>query len=234
MPDGKIITTDSDVSNLTDTTSTIKIWNLEDSRSELIGTIPTIVFIIELVGNGKYLAVATQNNCDTCNTTSNVNHDYGSIYLYLLNDPTQFFVLGDTGLPNEQDLSDYPGYFHTDTVNNLKSINDHMFASGSRDKTVKVWDLRVFSDENAPVAPLTFTCLGKVNGLDYDEDAQLLILGSYDGSINSYSMEQEVDHHHKHEHHEHYQYGTLLESYNSGQGVLFVMVGDFSGNDDKI
>ncbi len=177
-------------------------------RQKQATTLPTMIMKFEVVDYGTYLAVATRKNCNTCNTTANVNDDRGSIYLYFLDDPSQFFVLGDTGLPNDQDLSDYPDYFHTDTVNNLKSINDHMFASGSRDKTVKVWDFRVFSDKNSLVAPLTFTCLGKVNGLDYDEAAQRLISGSYDGSISSYSMEQEeeADHHHKHDHHEHYQY----------------------------
>ncbi len=91
MPDGKIITTDSDVSNLTDTISTIKIWNLTDSSSQLVGTVPTTILGFEVVGNGAYLAVATRKNCNTtCNSTANDNDDRGSIYLYFLNDPSQF------------------------------------------------------------------------------------------------------------------------------------------------
>jgi WD40 repeat protein len=214
-----MVESDSDVSNLTDTTSTIKIWNLEDSRSELIGTIPTIVFIIELVGNGKYLAVATQNNCDTCNTTSNVNHDYGSIYLYLLNDPTQFFVLGDTGLPNDQDLSDYPDYIHTNDVLNLKSISDNLFASSSTDYTVKVWNLTAIFEETSLVAPRTLRCqFGPVVGLDYDKETQRLISGSFDGLINIYSMEQGTT-----------QYGNLLGAYDSGMGRIFLRIANSTG-----
>jgi WD40 repeat protein len=203
-------------------TNNIKIW--KDSTPHLIASLPTTIFNMEVVGNGKYLAVATGRNCKTCNTTAYTKDNRGSIYLYFLDDPTQFFVLGETGLPNDQDLSNYPGYFHTDNVVNLKSISDNLFASGSRDQTVKVWNITALFNDISSEAPLTLNCqFGKVNGLDYDKDAKHLISGSIDGLINIYSMEQESD-----------QYGHLLGSYNSGQDVYSLLVAQLFGNDEGI
>jgi WD40 repeat protein len=202
LPDGRIVTGDSDVSNTAYTSSTIKIWNLEDSSSQLIGTVPTTILRIEVVGNGAYLAVATRKNCEICNTTASVTYDQGSIYLYFLNDPTQFFVLGDTGLSNDQDLSDYPEYFHTEGVFNLKPINDSLFASSSSDYTVKVWNLTALFEDISTGAPLTLKCqFDYVTGLDYDKEAQHLISGSFDGLIYIYSMKEGTA-----------QYGNLLGS----------------------
>jgi WD40 repeat protein len=82
LPDGRIITGDSSVSNIANSSSNIKIW--KDSTPHLKASLPTTVFNMEVVGNGKYLAVATGRNCKTCNTTVHARHNRGSIYLYFL------------------------------------------------------------------------------------------------------------------------------------------------------
>ncbi len=138
---------------------------MRSNTSQLVTTLPSIILQFELVGKGAYLAVATRKNCNTtCNTTANVNHDRGSIYLFLISNLTNVFVLGDTGLANTQDLTNYPGYFHMDTVIFLKSFGDNLFASTSRDQTVKVWNLTAILSSTASVgAPLTLKCqFGKV------------------------------------------------------------------------
>ncbi len=222
LPDGRLVTVDSSiVYTSVNPTSNIKIWNLEDSSSHLIATLPTVIFYTELVGNGKYLAVSTFENCETCDTTSNVDHDKGSIYLYLIEDPKKFFVLGDTGLPNDQDLSEYPGYIHTSSVLDLKSISDNLFASGSVDNTIKVWNLTAIFNDITSGAPLPLKCqFGPVVALDYDKEAQHLISGSFDGLISIYSMEQETA-----------QYGHLLASYNSGMEVNYLKIVNINAND---
>jgi WD40 repeat protein len=109
-------------------------------------------------------------------------------------------------LVSDQDLSNYPGYYHTGSVFSLKSIDDNLFASSSKDKTVKVWNLTVIFNDMSLGAPLTLRQFAKVNVLDYDRAAKFLISVADDGLINIYSMEQRSD-----------QYGKLLGSYTSGQ-----------------
>jgi WD40 repeat protein len=222
LSDGRIITGDSSVSNIANSSSNIKIW--KDSTPHLIASLPTTIFNMEVVGNGAYLAVATGRNCKTCNTTVHARHDRGSIYLYFLNDPSQFFVLGDTGLPNDQDLSNYPGYYHTDNVVNLKSISNNLFASSSADYTVKVWNLTALFNEMSSGAPLTLNCqFGYVLGLEYDKKAQRLITGSYDGLISIYSLQQGTA-----------QYGNLLGSYNSGMEAIVLRIVNINGHGGSI
>ena len=115
------------------------------------------------------------------------------------------------GLPNDQDLSDYPGYYHTDSVFSLISISDNLFASGS-------------GDNKSPRAPLTLkSSFGKVNDIDYDRDAKHLISGAEYGLINIYSMEEGTA-----------QYGRLLGSYDSGQAVFAVIVADITEKNERI
>ncbi len=93
----------------------------------------------------------------------------------------------------------------------LKSFGDNLFASTSRDQTVKVWNLTaILSNSTASVgAPLTLKCqFGKVFGAYYVEAGRSVISGSDDGLIDTYSIGN----------------GSLLSSYNSGQVVTFILV----------
>ena len=217
MPDGRLVTVATYTSvNGSEATSTVTIWNLNDFSSKLFTQIPAIVRDITLTLNGTVLALATLPNCNTdCNSTAKPEYDRGSIWLFHILTRIPLYALGDTGLSNEQDLTDYPGYFHTDSVLKLQSISDVILASASRDGTVKLWNLTSLEDSN-PQTPVTlqfqFTSTRTVNTMITSDGSPLLFAGSHNGLIGEYSLKQGDT------------YGNLMSSYNSGLDVTSVHI----------
>jgi WD40 repeat protein len=211
IPDGRLAVAIS----ISDISSNIILLNLNDFTSSLFVTLPSFILDMSLALNGSVLAVSTNNNCDDeCNTSSNPTHDRGSIWLFFIADPDQVFVLGDTGLPNDQDLTDHPDFIHTNGVGELYPISEFILASGSKDKTVKLWNLTSLGDKNL-LSPVTLRCQFK-SPLTMDtatlNGSPILITGSRDGLINAYDLTQGST------------YGNLMSSFNGGFDVGALVV----------
>ncbi len=218
LSDGRLATAVSyDSITTTISFSNITFWNLNNFTSSLFATLPSFIYDLSLTLNGSVLAVSTNNNCDDqCDTSANPTHDRGSIWLFFIADPTQVFVLGDTGLPNDQDLTDRPDFIHTNGVGRIYPISDFILASASKDKTVKLWNLTSLADTN-PQAPVTLRCQFKgalaIDRLKFN-GVSFLITGSHDGLINAYDLTQGST------------YGNLMSSFNGGLDVGAMVVTD--------
>ena len=86
----------------------ITFWNLIDFSSDIFAHFPSFVLDMKLTLNGSVLAVATLTNCAECN--KNPEYDVGSIWLFDILTGNRLFVLGNTGLSNDKDLTDLPGF----------------------------------------------------------------------------------------------------------------------------
>ncbi|XP_074133168.1 DDB1- and CUL4-associated factor 10-like isoform X2 [Sminthopsis crassicaudata] len=68
---------------------------------------------------------------------------------------------------------------HNDCVNNIKFLDDRLFATCSDDSTVALWDLRKLNSKVCTLQGHT----GWVKNIDYDINRRLLVTSGFDGNV---------------------------------------------------
>lgn len=73
---------------------------------------------------------------------------------------------------------------HADSLNNIKFLNDHLFATCSDDTTISLWDLRMMDQRLRNLRSHKYW----VKNIEYDAGRRLLVTSGYDGIVNAWNV----------------------------------------------
>ena len=73
---------------------------------------------------------------------------------------------------------------HSDTLNNIRFLNDHLFATCSDDSTISLWDLRMMDQRLRNLRSHTYW----VKNIEYDAGRRILVTSGYDGIVNAWNI----------------------------------------------
>lgn len=73
---------------------------------------------------------------------------------------------------------------HADSLNNIRFVDDHLFATCSDDTTISLWDLRMMDKRLRNLRSHTYW----VKNIEYDSRRRLLVSSGYDGVVNAWNI----------------------------------------------
>lgn len=121
---------------------------------QLVSTDPGGIYNLSFSPNGSALIAATKNRC------------------ILVFDPLSHRLVHQH---NEA---------HSDSLNNIRFLNDHLFATCSDDTTISLWDLRMMDQRLRNLRSHTYW----VKNIEYDAGRRILVTSGYDGAVNAWSI----------------------------------------------
>jgi WD40 repeat protein len=167
---------------------TIRVWDVE-SGDTVLGPIKTChLDVLAVIYSPDTTKIAVGGLCETAltiwdaktgNLLSTIEHDYPVFSLAWASDQKKLITASDTSIrifdtATWQHIAILEG--HTDTVKALSLFqNDRLLASGSNDKTVRLWNL----DMDLPVGP-PLQHKGLVHSAAISADGKLLVTGCRD------------------------------------------------------
>ena len=129
------------------------------SISQAHNRFPGAIYNVSFSPNGSLLAAGTRNHC------------------ILLFDP-----LSHKLVHRKEEA-------HSDGVNNIKFLDDHMFASCSDDTTIALWDIRMMSQRLKSLKSHTYW----VKNIEYLTGRRTLITSGYDGVVNAWNIAKDTN-----------------------------------------